>query len=163
MGSGKTTIGKKLALKLKMKFVDLDEAICIRTDFSSIKDLITAKGFDFFRTEESEALKSLFPENKIIATGGGTPCYFNNLEWMQSKGTIVFLDVAEGVLYSRLANCDFEERPLLKNMKDEDLKNFIHDKLEERLPYYEQANIVFDPVNNTVDDLVSALKLEGKI
>jgi shikimate kinase len=162
MGSGKTTLGKKLATKLKMKFVDLDEAICIRTDFATVRELIAEKGFDFFREEESETLKSILPEHKVIATGGGAPCYFDNLGWMKSKGTIVFLDVTEGVIYSRLMNTDFEERPLLKNMNEEELKTFIHDKLEERLPYYKQANLVFDPVNNKLEDLIARLKDEAE-
>jgi shikimate kinase len=158
MGSGKTTLGKKLATKLKMKFVDLDEAICIRTDFPSITDLIAEKGFDFFRQEESDTLKSLLPENKVIATGGGTPCYFDNLEWMKMKGTVVYLDVAEGVLYSRLINTDFEERPLLKNMGEAELKTFIHEKLAERLPYYQQAHIVFDSVQQKLPELAAQIK-----
>ncbi len=158
MGSGKTTFGKKLAAKLKMKFVDLDEAICIRTEYASIKDLVAEKGFDFFRQEESDALKSMLPEGKVISTGGGTPCYFDNMEWMKSNGTVVFLNVDEGVIYSRLMNTDFEERPLLKNMNEEELKNFIHEKLEERLPFYKQAHIVFDSVNEKMEDLLALLK-----
>src|SRR5688500_4828945 len=157
MGSGKTTLGKKLATKLKMKFIDLDEAICIRTDFASIKDLIAEKGFDYFRQEESDTLKTMLTDNKVIATGGGTPCYFDNLEWMKAKGTVVFLEVAEGVIYSRLINTNFEERPLLKNMSEEDLKRFIHEKLEERLPFYTQAHITFDSANKKPADLAEEI------
>ena len=158
MGSGKTTLGKKLATKLKMKFVDLDEVICIRTEFASIKNLIEEKGFDVFRQEESETLKSLLTEGKVVSTGGGTPCYFDNLEWMKSKGKVVFLQVDEGVLFSRLMNTDMEERPMLKNLDEVGLKDFIHDKLEERLPFYKQAHLVFDPVNNTIVYLIAQLK-----
>jgi shikimate kinase len=157
MGSGKTTLGKKLATKLKMKFIDLDEAICIRNDFASVKDLIAAKGFDFFRQEESETLKTLLTENKVVATGGGTPSYFDNMEWMKAKGTVVFLEVGEGVIYSRLINTDFEERPLLKNMSEEELKQFIHEKLEERMPFYSKAHIIFDAVNNKLAQLVEQI------
>ncbi|MES2620691.1 MAG: shikimate kinase [Bacteroidota bacterium] len=162
MGSGKTTLGKKLASKLKMKFVDLDEAICIRTEFATIKELIAEKGFDFFRQEESETLKTLLPEGKIVSTGGGTPCYFDNLPWMKSKGKVVFLQVDEGVLFSRLMNTDMEERPMLKNLDEQGLKSFIHDKLEERMPFYTQAHHTFNPVKNDVTDLITELKDENQ-
>jgi shikimate kinase len=155
MGSGKSTLGKKLAAKLKLKFVDLDEAICIRTEFASIRELIAEKGFDTFRQEESETLKSLLPEGKVVSTGGGTPCYFDNLEWMKSKGTVVFLDVNEGILFSRLMNTDIEERPMLSGFDEQELKDFIHEKLEERMPFYKQANYIFDPVNKSLEDLIA--------
>ena len=93
-----------------------------------------------------------------MATGGGTPCFFDNLEWMKSKGTVVFLNVDEGVLYSRLANSDMEERPLMKDLDEQGLKNFIHDKLQERLPFYKLANLTFDPVNQPLEELVTQLK-----
>jgi shikimate kinase len=158
MGSGKTTLGKKLAAKLKLKFIDLDQAICIRTEFATIRELIAEKGFEFFRQEESDALKSLSVDNKVIATGGGTPCYFDNLDWMKAKGTVVFLNVEEGVIYSRLMNTNFEERPLLKNMNEVELKQFIHEKLSERLPFYSRAHIEFDSVHENLAKLVEQLQ-----
>lgn len=157
MGSGKTTIGKKLAAKLKAKFVDLDELVCMETEFPTVKDLIESKGFDFFRQVESDVLKTILPEEKVISTGGGTPCFFDNMEWMKARGVVVFLNVEEGVLYSRLANTDLEERPMLKSLNADDLKLFIRGKLAERLPYYEQAHIRFDPVKENLEQLAKGI------
>ncbi|MCX6199528.1 MAG: shikimate kinase [Bacteroidetes bacterium] len=158
MGSGKTTFGRKLAAKLKLKFIDLDEQICISNKVESIHSLIESKGFEYFRQTESETLKSLRPENRLVSTGGGTPCYLDNIDWMKSNGTVVFLQVDEGVLLSRLKNTDLEERPLLKGLDEEGLKTFISEKLKERLPFYEQAHFTFNPVNEKMEVLVEKIE-----
>ncbi len=158
MGSGKTTFGKKLAAKLKLNFVDLDEQICIANKVKSINSLIELKGFDYFRQTESKTLKSLSLENSLVSTGGGTPCYFDNMDWMKQNGTVVFLQVDEGVLLSRLKNTDLEERPLLKGLDEEELKNFINEKLKERLPFYEQAHFSFNPVTEKMEALVEKIQ-----
>lgn len=157
MGSGKTTFGKKLAAKLKLNFVDLDEQICIQNEIESINSLIELKGFDYFRQTESETLKSLLIENSLVSTGGGTPCYYDNLDWMKQNGTVVFLQVDEGVLLSRLKNTNLEERPLLKGLDEERLKTFITEKLKDRMPFYEQAHFVFNPVNEMMEVLVEKI------
>ena len=157
MGSGKTTFGKKLAAKLKMEFVDLDREVIERQKAESIKQIIVQNGFPFFRAVESETMRLLDTNNKIISTGGGTPCHFDNLEWMKRRGKVIFLNVDEGVLLSRLKNTDLEERPLLKDLDEEGLKKFIHDKLAERLPIYKQADISFNPVGQKMDELIELL------
>lgn len=157
MGSGKTTFGKKLEAKLKLNFVDLDEQICIQNEIESINSLIELKGFDYFRQTESETLKSLLIENSLVSTGGGTPCYYDNLDWMKQNGTVVFLQVDEGVLLSRLKNTNLEERPLLKGLDEERLKTFITEKLKDRMPFYEQAHFVFNPVNEKMEVLVEKI------
>lgn len=158
MGSGKTTFGKKLAAKLKLQFVDLDEQICISNKTESINNLIEQKGFDYFRETESGTLQSLQLENSLVSTGGGTPCYYDNMDWMKQNGIVVFLQVDEGVLLSRLKNTDLEERPLLKGLDEEGLKNFITEKLKERMPFYEQAHFVFNPVNEKMEVLVEKIQ-----
>lgn len=163
MGSGKTTFGKKLTTKLKLEFIDLDSEVinhyqAHEENVHSIKEIIEQNGLPFFRAIESETLRLLDVNNKVISTGGGTPCHFDNMEWMKRRGTVVFLNVDEGVLYSRLKNTDLEERPLLKDLDEEGLKNFIHEKLQERLPIYIQANITFNPVTQRMEELVEMLK-----
>jgi shikimate kinase len=154
MGSGKSTFGKKLANKLGTGFIDLDEVVVSANKVSGIKELIEVKGMEAFREAESVALKSISAENGVVSTGGGTPCYFDNLEWMKARGVVVFLKVDEGIIFSRLKTTNLDERPLLKSLNDEELKNFIHQKLHERLPYYNQADFVFDPVHEKPDDLL---------
>lgn len=157
MGSGKTTFGKKLAAKLSLNFVDLDKEVAQVYHAPDVKHLIDQKGFDVFRTAESEMLKKLPLTNQLISTGGGTPCYFDNMDWMKQNGTVIFLQVDEGVLLSRLKTTDMNQRPLLKGLDEERLKNFIHEKLTERLPFYRQAHIIFNPVIGSIDDLVKLL------
>ena len=158
MGAGKTTFGKKLALKLKVPFIDLDELVVTQTNAGSVKELIESRGIDFFRQAESEMLKKIDMGSALISTGGGTPCYFDNIDWMKSRGVVVFLNPDQGVIYSRLKATKLDERPLLKDLDDEGLKAFIHDKLQERLPYYRQADITFDPIHEKIDFLVEKLR-----
>ena len=157
MGSGKTTFGKKLANKLKMGFIDIDEDVVKQSGVTSIKELIETRGMDFFRQAESDVLKSLTSTAAVVSTGGGTPCYFDNMKWMKSKGVVVFLKLDEGIIFSRLSTTSLEERPLLKGLDDEGLKAFIHNTLVQRLPYYEQADITFDPIHEKMDALLGKL------
>jgi shikimate kinase len=157
MGSGKTTFGKKLAHKLDTPFIDIDELVVTRHYISGISELINAKGIDFFRQAESEVLKGLTAEHAVVSTGGGTPCYFENLEWMKRRGVVVFLKLDEGVIFSRLKTTNLAGRPLLKDLNEDGLKSFIHEKLGERLPYYNQADIIFDPVHEKMEELVAKL------
>ncbi len=163
MGSGKTTFGKKLAAKLLLPLVDLDQEIIRHyqsqeENVHSIKEIIVQNGLPYFRAIESETLRLIDVNSKVISTGGGTPCHFDNMDWMKRRGVVVFLQVDEGVLFSRLKNTDLEERPLLKDLDEEGLKNFIHEKLQERLPIYQQANITFNPVTQKIEELVEVLK-----
>ena len=161
MGAGKTTFGKKLAAKLNLAFTDLDEAVLQFTKSPSLKTLIEEKEIRFFREAETKTLKQLALEDRIISTGGGTPCYFDNMAWMKSKGVVVFLNLEEGVLFSRLKNTDLEERPLLQDLDEEGLRNFIHAKLEERMPFYSQAHLTFNPVNQKMEELLTLLNRVG--
>lgn len=163
MGSGKTTFGKKLAAKLALPLIDLDNEIinyykAQEENVHTIKEIIEQNGLPYFRAIESETLRLIDVKSKVISTGGGTPCYFDNMEWMKRRGVVVFLQVDEGVLFSRLKNTDLEERPLLKDLDEEGLKSFIREKLEERLPIYTQAHITFNPVTQKIEELVEMLK-----
>jgi shikimate kinase len=159
MGSGKTTFGKKLAAKLSLNSLDLDDEILLHTNTPNLKSLIEEKEIKFFREAESKVLKSLLLSNTVISTGGGTACYYDNITWMKKNGIVVFLKVDEGVLFSRLKNTDLEERPLLKNLNEDGLRSFITEKLEERIPFYSQAHIVFDPVNDKIENLIKSIQM----
>jgi shikimate kinase len=158
MGSGKTTTGKKLAAKLGLQFVDLDAEIVRQSEYNSIAEIEAAKGMDYFREAERNVLQRMDVTGKLVSTGGGAPCYFNNLEWMKSKGIVVYLEMNEKSIYNRLKQTNLEERPLLKGMNDEQLRDFITTKLQERRPFYEQAQVMFNPIKDKLDELVERLE-----
>ena len=157
MGAGKTTLGKKLAAKLGYSFVDIDNVL-EQQEGKYIRDIIAEHGETYFREAESRVLKQLNTTDKVISTGGGTPCFYDNMVWMNAQGITIFVNAEEGVIHSRLKTVNRENRPLLKGLDDEGLRQFIHDKLNERMPYYSQANIKFDPVNQTINELVEILE-----
>ena len=143
MGAGKTTLGKAFARSLGLTFVDLDWYIEERYH-KSIRQLFTEKGEDGFRELEKRMLhESSEFENVVISVGGGTPCFFDNMEYMNNAGETVFLDVDVRVLFRRLKAAR-QQRPLLDGKTDEELLLFIREALEKRLPFYTKAKHVFN-------------------
>lgn len=157
MGAGKTTLGKKLAPKLLCTFVDVDHLLEQREGMA-IKDIIAAHGEPYFRQKESETLRSIDLDNKIISTGGGTPCFHDNMSWMNAHGITLYLDVSEKVIYSRLKTVDREQRPLLRGLDDEQLRVFIKERLNERRPFYEQAQLSLDTVSVPLNDVAEQIR-----
>src|SRR6478735_4401289 len=144
MGSGKSHWGTQLAEQLKTPFIDLDEQI-VKLEGKSIADVFAEKGEEFFRVREKELLEELIDKNPsmVISVGGGTPCFFNNIDLMKRKGCVVWLNTHVDVLLKRLIK-EKEKRPLLKDIPDEDLKAYIIRKINERRMYYEQAQVRID-------------------
>ena len=140
MGSGKTTVGKHLANALNLPFIDLDS--CISKQYgASIPSIFSAKGEVYFRQIETQTLKELFENNKqfVLATGGGTPCYGNNMALILAQSVTVYLNVTPDVLCQRLFN-KRHTRPLIAHLSTEDeLDTFIKKHLFERRFFYEQA------------------------
>jgi len=157
MGCGKTTLGKKLASKMGFTFVDLDKLI-EQTAGKSIPAYFSEHGEGAFRELERDVLQTAeLPENAIVATGGGAPCYFNNMEWMNNEGLTVYISLPPGALASRLEKAE-EVRPVLKDYKGEALVQFIAGKLEERGPFYSKAKITASGLGLTADKLWAAIK-----
>ena len=157
MGSGKTTHGRRLASYLKVDFIDLDE-VFERLNNTTIANYFEVFGEEKFRQAESVLLKNFdYPANAVISTGGGLPCFFDNLDWMKRQGTVVYLQVPPKVIASRLTNAK-TERPLLQHKTGEELLQFITIKLAEREPTYLQAHIVANGVGITPRKLVDLLK-----
>ena len=140
MGSGKTTTGMKLAALLGWTFTDLDKCLVERTGMT-IPEIFSNHGETYFRKAESEALRSLKTlTNSVISTGGGTPCYGDNMDYMLETGLTIYLKLTPGQLKSRLSGTD-GKRPLIKDLGDEDLLNFIKVKLELREKWYKRAEL----------------------
>jgi shikimate kinase len=143
MGAGKTTLGKAFARKMNVQFVDLDWYVEERFH-KTIKELFEEQGEDKFRLIEQKMLHEVGEfEDIVISTGGGTPCFFDNMDYMNKMGDTVFLDVNQDVLFIRL-KIAMQNRPVLQGKDDEQLRNFIRESLEQRNPFYRRAKYVFD-------------------
>ena len=152
MGSGKTTLGRKLASRMGYEFIDLDHKLEQQVELS-IAEYFQIFGEDAFRQLESEVLKkTLYPENVVVSTGGGLPCYFDNMDWMKANGKSVYIKLSPKTLADRLETGK-EERPLLQDKHGDALVAFIEQKLEEREKFYSQASIIVDGLSLTAEKL----------
>lgn len=143
MGSGKTTAGKKLASSLGWSFIDLDRKI-EKDSGMKISEIFAIHGEDYFRNTEAEILRTLSHKtNAIVSTGGGTPCYNNNMKFMLETGLTVYLKLTAAQLVSRLISSK-DERPLIKNLTGDDLQIFIEEKLAQRSEWYEKSQLIID-------------------
>lgn len=157
-GSGKSTIGKKLASSLNFSFVDFDKEI-EREEGATIKAIFSIKGEDYFRQIEAQVLSKIAykKKNLVIASGGGTPCFYNGLELMNSIGTTIFIDVSPEVLINRLKSDT--NRPLLK----EGVEKNILKLYDERIYVYSKAQIKIEADNISIDDLIKRIVEELKL
>ena len=144
MGSGKTYWGKLLSLKLSFPFFDLDDQITSR-EGKTINEIFNEKGEEDFRMIEKELLHTITEshDNFVMACGGGAPCYFNNIDYMNQLGTTVWINTPIGELCKRLLE-EKMQRPLIKELTDEETRIFIQKKFADRKIYYEQADITID-------------------
>lgn len=157
MGAGKTTLGRALAKATGLQFIDLDCYIEERFH-KTIAQIFAERGEEAFRDLERRMLHEVGEfENIIISTGGGTPCFFDNVEYMNSQGTTVFLDVPVERLFIRLsiARC---KRPLIKDKNDAELREFIIEQLARRTPHYSKAQYTF-----TADKLEDKAQVETSV
>ncbi len=157
MGSGKTHWGRLLSAKLQLPFRDLDTVI-VEKEGRSISDIFADKGEEYFRYQEKEALEELgnSDESFILSCGGGTPCFFNNIEFMKKSGKVVWLNTSIDVLKQRLLK-ERKSRPLIREIGDEELGRYIIRKLSERRMYYEQADVMVNEETITLEELIRVL------
>lgn len=158
MGSGKTHWGKLLSQRLKLPFYDLDAEI-VKAEEMSIQQIFHDKGEEYFRVKEHEVLEALAEDHGdvIISTGGGAPCFFNNIDFMKNQGTVIWLNTSVDVLVHRLLK-EKNTRPLIKNISDAELKSFIIKKLQGRKLYYEQADILIQEDSLTIETLLKTIQ-----
>ncbi len=157
MGSGKTTWAKITGEKLGIPYFDLDDLIEKRANLK-INDIFDQKGEKYFRKVEAICLRELHVMDSFtLACGGGAPCFYDNMMVMNKLGTTVWLNTPKDVMATRLLE-EAEHRPLIKGLSPEKLQEFIEDKLEERLQYYNEARIILNPTESTPDDLIQLLQ-----
>lgn len=141
MGAGKTYRGQRLAAALDCSFLDMDEEI-ERQSGKSIPEIFAAVGEAGFREIERQVLHSeAVSQAGVVATGGGLPCFFDNMDWMKTHGQVIWLHVPPAVLAARLKP-EKTKRPLIAQVPDEELEAFIEKLLIQRRPYYEQAHLI---------------------
>lgn len=145
MGCGKTTMGRSLSKFLKLDFIDLD--LFIEARFRrSVKEIFAEKGEDGFRRIEYNVLREVGEfENVIVACGGGTPCHFDNMEYMNSRGYTVFLNASHEALLRRLSIPTAKaKRPIIADKTNEELSQFITEAMKLRATFYSKASLHFD-------------------
>ena len=161
MGCGKSTLGKKLAAKMSYEFIDLDHQLEKELGMS-IGQYFAEHGEAAFREQEKKTLQGYaYPGNVVVATGGGAPCYFDNMDWMNQNGTTVYISLAPAALAKRLESGK-DKRPLLKDLTEEEMIAFIEGKLAEREEFYQAAQIIANGINLSPDTLRAQLLAEGK-
>ncbi len=156
MGAGKTSLGKQLAKKMNLNFLDSDKEI-ENMENMPVLQIFATHGESYYRKLEHDWLNNLSNTDfNLISTGGGMPCFENNMDVMKKKGLVVYLKHPPRQLAQRLRNAK-TERPLLKNKTPEEIEEFITKLLSEREPIYSQAHIVVCPSDqraNIVRDLI---------
>ncbi len=157
MGAGKSTLGKELAVGLSWDFFDLDEEIEKKYQ-CSIPELFDELGEKRFRQIEMEMLRTFEKKQTpfILATGGGTPCFFDNMEWMKKKGKVLFIDIAPEELLKRLKGTE-TGRPVLKLFDPEKFEEEMLILLEKRRPYYLQAPWILGKNVQKIDEVIHML------
>ncbi len=154
MGSGKSTTGRKIASSLRWNFVDTDQLI-EKQDGLSVSELFALRGEKYFREAEKKALvKASAGSRTVVACGGGTPCSAENIDIMKKTGVILYLRLPVATLVSRLEKSK-NVRPLLQG--ETDMIARVQDLLALRTEWYEQADIIADNQNSTVEELAGRL------
>lgn len=169
MGAGKTTVGKDLACRLGVTFYDLDWYIETRMH-KRVPEIFAESGEEGFRDIERRMLHEVAEfENVIISCGGGTPCFYDNMEYLNQQGDVVYLKATPEVLFRHL-KMGKGVRPLLQGKDDDELLAFISEQLSKREQYYNKARHIVevpcmedgDKINETVDKVLKELNVNDK-
>lgn len=157
MGSGKSTLGKKLARELSVPFYDLDKLIAEK-EGRSVSELFALHGEAYFRELEQKMLRDTLSiqGSWVLSVGGGTPCFFDNMKVMNEVGMTVFIHMPVGALAERLRHAK-EKRPLLEQVAPDLLENHIAQHMQERIPFYSQAKYTIEGLSVKVQDVLLLL------
>jgi len=161
MGSGKSTIGKKLAESLGVLFLDSDSVI-EEKEGQSVSEIFEQQGEDYFREKEREFIAGLDAiQPSVVSVGGGMPCFFDNMEQLKAKGKVFYLNVSVMTLVKRVI-AERATRPLLASLSDQEVSAFVFDKLIERTAFYRKAHhIIPNETANADATVTEILKLIG--
>ncbi len=156
MGSGKTTLGRRLARQAGLSFLDLDKYIEER-HCRTVQQLFAEEGEELFRRYERKALEEVSQfSDVVVATGGGAPCFFDNMELMNRTGITLFLDIPPAVMAARLIRSR-TERPLIKGKSPEELRRFITETLERRRPFYQMARHTITRPETSTEEIMKLI------
>jgi shikimate kinase len=155
MGCGKTTVGKRLSSKLGLKFLDLDQFVEEKYG-KTVTEQFSELGEQGFRERERDAVVevSTMMDDVLVSTGGGAPCFYNNMDVMRENGITIYLKMTPNALASRLKGAR-KNRPLLQGKTYEELVDYIALTLNNREPFYDRARIVVSALSIDVDGLVN--------
>jgi shikimate kinase len=157
MGCGKSTLGRKLSSALTLTFIDLDTFLEEKF-YRTIPQIFAEEGEEGFRKKERNVLEEVSSfDDVIVATGGGAPCFFNNMELMNDSGFCIFLDIETQTLVNRLINARIE-RPLIKGKSPEELYEFIEMMMLKRRPFYEKARYILKGSEISPDQVIDLVR-----
>jgi len=157
MGSGKSLIGKQLAEKLHLKYIDLDNFIK-KSENRTISDIFNNSGETYFRKLEEKYLKKMIKEdNLLVSTGGGTPTFHGLINTMNNVGKTIYLECCTETLFERLHE-NKEKRPMISGLSDKSLRRYIENKMEERKFFYKKAtHTICNDSGNCVNEILDIL------
>ncbi len=156
-GSGKSVLAKKLSGVLKVPVFDLDDFIEVQEGVK-ISEIFSTKGQEYFRTLEAEALRKKSESREfVMATGGGTPCFYSNMDFINQTGISIFLDTPVTEIVKRMDESQRKLRPLLENEPDEKMEQALDKFRQSRLSFYRQANFTINLTNIEVNDVLELI------
>jgi shikimate kinase len=159
MGSGKSTVGKRIALRLNYSFIDMDRVIENEAGMP-INRIFDEKGEDEFRRMEHELVLKISKMKKVVvSTGGGVPCFFDNMEIINKNGISIYLKMTPEDLLRRLKGSKYE-RPLIRDLSTAELADYITEKLREREPYYLRSKHVVDGTELNIPGIIDLVAQE---
>jgi len=150
-------MGKRISQSVQLPFIDLDDEIEKEVGMK-IPEIFSTKGEDYFRTLEASALRR-YSETKefVMATGGGAPCFHDNMEFINKTGTSIFLNTPIKDILNRMGKHQKQTRPMLANVPEEKLEGKLISLLQKRLPFYQQAHIMVNGTTDTAWDILQLL------
>lgn len=157
MGSGKSHWGRLLSQRLQLPYYDLD-ALIVESAGKPITSIFEEEGEEYFRLLEKDLLEDVIRENPslVLSCGGGTPCFFNNIELMKKEGLVVWLNTETNTLLARLQK-EKAKRPLIKDISEAELRSYILKKINDRRIYYEQADLHIEEDKINLEELIQLI------